>query len=43
MLFKDGELYFSAGGGITIDSNGESEYQETINKVQNMFEVIGMP
>lgn len=40
MLFKDGELYFSAGGGITIDSKPESEYEETLNKVKNMFEVI---
>lgn len=31
---QDGEqLFFRSGGGVTIDSNEESEYQEVLNKV----------
>jgi anthranilate synthase component I len=34
MTFKDGYVYFQAGGGIVYDSVEEDEYVETINKLQ---------
>ncbi len=30
---RDGKLYYKSGGGITIDSNAKSEYEELLNKV----------
>lgn len=33
MVFKDGIVYFQAGGGIVFDSVEEDEYMETINKL----------
>lgn len=33
MVFKDGIVYFQAGGGIVYDSVEEEEYMETINKL----------
>ena len=30
---EDGSLVYKSGGGITSDSNLDSEYQEMINKV----------
>ena len=33
MVFKDGIVYFQAGGGIVYDSVEEDEYIETINKL----------
>jgi anthranilate synthase component 1 len=33
MTFKDGIVYFQAGGGIVFDSVEEDEYVETINKL----------
>lgn len=33
MVFKDGVVYFQAGGGIVYDSVEEEEYIETINKL----------
>lgn len=33
MVFKDGVVYFQAGGGIVYDSVEEEEYQETVNKL----------
>jgi len=30
---KDGKLYYKSGGGITIDSDPQSEYEELINKI----------
>lgn len=34
MIFKDGAVYFQAGGGIVFDSEEEDEYVETLNKLQ---------
>jgi len=34
MTFKDGAVYFQAGGGIVFDSEEEEEYVETLNKLQ---------
>jgi anthranilate/para-aminobenzoate synthase component I len=33
MTFKDGNVYFQAGGGIVFDSVEEDEYEETIRKL----------
>ncbi|KAI9164526.1 anthranilate synthase / indole-3-glycerol phosphate synthase [Blastocladiella emersonii ATCC 22665] len=35
MVFKDGNAYLQAGGGIVYDSNQEDEYVETINKMMS--------
>jgi len=40
MIHTDGEIQFSAGGGIVSDSDIESEYQETLDKVSAMFEML---
>ncbi len=34
---RDGKLYYKSGGGITIDSNAKSEYEELLNKVYLPF------
>ena len=34
---KSGEIYYKSGGGITLDSNVNSEYQELIDKVYLPF------
>lgn len=41
MIHAEGEIQFSAGGGIVSDSDMESEYQETLDKVSAMFELLG--
>jgi anthranilate synthase component 1 len=33
MVFKDGTVYFQAGGGIVFDSVEEEEYVESVNKL----------
>ncbi|MEH7305412.1 anthranilate synthase component I [Neobacillus drentensis] len=38
MILKDGSAYIQAGAGIVYDSNPESEYQETINKLNSFLE-----
>ncbi len=42
-VHRDGRLSFFAGGGLVADSDGESEYQETLDKVSPMFELFGAP
>ncbi len=37
---KEGTAYVQAGAGIVLDSNPESEYQETITKASALFEAI---
>ncbi len=37
---KDGIAYVQAGAGIVLDSDPESEYQETITKASAIFEAI---
>ncbi|KAG8930233.1 hypothetical protein FRC02_004492 [Tulasnella sp. 418] len=34
MTFKEGSVYFQAGGGIVFDSVEEDEYEETLNKLK---------
>ncbi|WP_066061524.1 anthranilate synthase component I [Neobacillus soli] len=38
MILKEGNAYIQAGAGIVYDSNPESEYQETINKLNSFLE-----
>lgn len=38
MILKDGFAYIQAGAGIVHDSNPESEYEETINKLKAFLE-----
>ncbi|MBT2734133.1 anthranilate synthase component I [Bacillus sp. ISL-7] len=38
MILKEGSAYIQAGAGIVYDSNPESEYQETINKLNSFLE-----
>ncbi|MGX6444112.1 anthranilate synthase component I [Neobacillus sp. K501] len=38
MILKEGIAYIQAGAGIVHDSNPESEYQETINKLRSFLE-----
>nr|WP_263326113.1 anthranilate synthase component I [Neobacillus sp. Marseille-Q6967] len=38
MVLKEGMAYIQAGAGIVHDSNPESEYQETINKLKSFLE-----
>jgi anthranilate/para-aminobenzoate synthase component I len=40
MIHRDGQIHFSAGGGIVYDSEMESEYQETLDKARAMFEML---
>jgi anthranilate synthase component I len=38
MILKDGEAFIQAGAGIVHDSNPESEYEETLNKLKAFLE-----
>lgn len=40
MTFKDGVVYFQAGGGIVSDSVEEEEYVETLNKLQGNIRAL---
>jgi para-aminobenzoate synthetase component 1 len=40
MIHSEGQIQFSAGGGIVSDSDMESEYQETLDKASAMFEML---
>jgi para-aminobenzoate synthetase component 1 len=37
LLFKENNIYFQVGGGITIDSDPQAEYQETLDKARAMI------
>lgn len=38
MILKEGTAYIQAGAGIVYDSDPESEYEETINKLKSFLE-----
>ncbi|KAF8319317.1 anthranilate synthase component [Clavulina sp. PMI_390] len=40
MMFKDGVVYFQAGGGIVFDSVEEDEYVETVNKLMGNLRAV---
>lgn len=39
-VIKDEIIYFQAGGGITADSDPESEYQETLDKIYALINAV---
>ncbi|MCA1589099.1 MAG: chorismate-binding protein [Acidobacteria bacterium] len=42
MVIRDGEAVFNVGGGITIDSNAEAEYEETVTKSKALLTALGV-
>jgi anthranilate synthase/indole-3-glycerol phosphate synthase/phosphoribosylanthranilate isomerase len=40
MVFKQGQVYFQAGGGIVFDSHPEEEYQETLSKMRSCVSAV---
>ncbi|WP_322795966.1 anthranilate synthase component I [Tepidiforma sp.] len=40
MVVKDGVAFLQAGGGIVYDSQPETEYQETVNKMRALMRAI---
>jgi para-aminobenzoate synthetase component I len=40
MVHQNGQIHFSAGGGIVADSKMESEYQETFDKASAMLDML---
>ena len=41
MVIRDGQAMFNVGGGITIDSDAESEWDETMTKAKALLGAIG--
>ena len=41
LLFK-GDIYFQVGGGITIDSDPDQEYVETLDKARALVRALGL-
>ena len=39
-VIKNGKIYIQAGAGIVADSNPETEYQETVNKVKALVKSV---
>jgi para-aminobenzoate synthetase component 1 len=39
-VIKDGQVYFSAGGGIVADSNPAAEYEETLVKARALMRAL---
>ncbi|MDT8717094.1 anthranilate synthase component I [Clostridium sp. 19966] len=40
IVFKDNKAYIQAGGGVVYDSEGSFEYEESLNKLRALKEVI---
>lgn len=40
MVYRFGEIYFHSGGGIVADSDGEAEFNETLDKAQALLEAL---
>ena len=40
VVARNGNAYFSAGGGITADSDPEQEYRETLDKARGIIDVL---
>ena len=36
-IVKDGRMHVQAGAGVVLDSDPESEHQETVNKARALF------
>lgn len=41
-VIKDGKVYIQAGAGIVADSDPETEYEETVNKVKALVKAVEM-
>ncbi len=41
-VIKDGKVYIQAGAGIVADSDPETEYHETVNKVKALVKAVEM-
>lgn len=41
MVVREGKATFNVGGGIVIDSDPESEYEETLTKAKALFSALG--
>jgi para-aminobenzoate synthetase component I len=39
-IVRDGRVYFSAGGGIVVDSDPEQEYRETLDKARALIDAL---
>ncbi|OAT81291.1 aminodeoxychorismate synthase component I [Desulfotomaculum copahuensis] len=42
LIFKNGQIHFQVGGGITIDSDPYREYLETLDKARAMIKALGL-
>jgi len=42
LFFDRGNISFNVGGGITLLSDAESEYRETIHKAKNIYDALNM-
>lgn len=42
LVFKDGQIHFHVGGGLTIDSNPLDEYYETLDKARALVMALGL-
>lgn len=42
LIYAQGEIHGSAGGGIVADSDAVSEYEETMHKALGMLKLIGL-
>jgi para-aminobenzoate synthetase component 1 len=40
LIYTQGEIKFSVGGGIVSDSKMEAEYQETLDKASGMLRML---
>lgn len=40
LIYSEGEIHFSVGGGIVADSIAENEFQETLDKASGMFDLL---
>jgi para-aminobenzoate synthetase component 1 len=41
LIYSNGKMHFSVGGGIVADSDVNDEYQETLDKAAGMLELLG--
>ncbi|HCL00683.1 MAG TPA: hypothetical protein DHW42_11340 [Candidatus Marinimicrobia bacterium] len=39
-IIKDNKIFINSGGAVTIDSDPEGEYEETVHKVKNIMESL---
>ncbi len=43
MVIRNGNAVFNVGGGVVIDSDAESEYEESLLKAQALIAALGIP